>query len=382
MKRLIYIDTYSTGTLHEMFNAASLKMFATIYPQIEYYADKTTKEHMIKLIKELPSNVTYHRIHVPFVKSTITNILKIIYAIWNNSRAIIIAKKNDVIYINYNTIYALPFINLFAKWTKKKVLLQCHGELNQFQKGFEQNYISQKCLSLLSSQHVKLAANLYICILGQSIEKNLRAYISKQATEKIITYDHPGSFQENVSSYLHSNILKIGCIGTLRKTKGLNSYITLSSEFKSYKKQILFYSIGRIMSDPKLFTDAGIIIPKKCSNRYLTREEMYQLATQLDVILYLYSEDSYRLTASGAIFDAIDCERPILALKNDYFEYIFTKVGPLGYLANNMDDLKKELIQLKNGKRYNINFKSAKEYLKSENIAKELQKKLININFV
>ncbi len=382
MKRLIYIDTYSTETLHEMFNAASLKVFATIYPQIEYYADRTTKEHMVKLIKGLPPNVTYHEIHVPCAKSILTNILKIIYAIWNNSKAIISAKKNDIIYINYNNIYALPFINLFAKWTKKKVLLQCHGELNQLQKGYEQNCLSQKCLSLLRSQRAKLAANLYICILGKSIEKNLQVYFSKQVTRKVIVFDHPGLFQENITPYSYSNILKIGCIGTLRKTKGLDSYIKLASEFKSYNKQIAFYSIGRIMINPKLFTDAGIIIPAECGNSYLNREELYQLVTQLDVILYLYSKDSYSLTASGAIFDAIDCERPILALKNDYFEYIFNKVGTLGYLANNMDELKEELIQLKNGKRYNVNFKLAKEYLGVKNISKELQRELININFL
>ena len=46
MKKLLYIDTFSTGHIHEMFDASSLRMFGDLYDEIVYCANKDSIENI------------------------------------------------------------------------------------------------------------------------------------------------------------------------------------------------------------------------------------------------------------------------------------------------------------------------------------------------
>jgi hypothetical protein len=59
----------------------------------------------------------------------------------------------------------------------------------------------------------------------------------------------------------------------------------------------------------------------------------------------------YKYLASGAVFDAINAEKPIIALRNDYFEYLFSKFGAFGYLADSIDDMADIIRGLLSGKK-------------------------------
>lgn len=65
--------------------------------------------------------------------------------------------------------------------------------------------------------------------------------------------------------------------------------------------------------------------------------------SELDYILLLYPTDTYRLIASGAILDCIRFRKPVIALRTDYFEYLFDKLGPFGILVNDIDEMAKEI---------------------------------------
>ena len=70
-----------------------------------------------------------------------------------------------------------------------------------------------------------------------------------------------------------------------------------------------------------------------------SRESFDKHVSELDYILFFYPVDSYRLTASGAIYDAIMQEIPIISIKNEYFTYLFDKYGRFGYLFDNVDNI-------------------------------------------
>ena len=53
MKKLLYIDTYSTGHLHEMFDASSLRMFCDMYDEVRYYANKDSIDNVGKFSIEV-----------------------------------------------------------------------------------------------------------------------------------------------------------------------------------------------------------------------------------------------------------------------------------------------------------------------------------------
>ena len=107
----------------------------------------------------------------------------------------------------------------------------------------------------------------------------------------------------------------------------------------------------------------------------LNEEQFNNYIEELDYILYFYPSSSYKLTASAAIFDAIFREKPIIAIKNDYFEYIFNKNKNIGYLCKDFEELRNKIEEISNEKRgdeysYQKNeLKKLKKYFSPESIA-------------
>ncbi|MDL1914022.1 MAG: glycosyltransferase family 4 protein [Bergeyella sp.] len=120
-------------------------------------------------------------------------------------------------------------------------------------------------------------------------------------------------------------------MGVVTLSKGFDRFCALSSYF-SEKGEDRFVSVvvGRHGLDPENYPKVNFVAKK---NTYLSRKEFNEGVEKLDFILFFYDNEQYRLTASGAIFDAIEHEKVIIAIRNDYFEEIFQKCGDLGFLC-------------------------------------------------
>ena len=101
----------------------------------------------------------------------------------------------------------------------------------------------------------------------------------------------------------------------------------------------------------------------------------------LDYIVFLYPKEGYKLRASGALYDAIDSEHPILLLKNDYFESIFSEHKDIGCLFENENEI---VDYIKNVKKptQNLDYKSIKQKLSPESISLKFKKELEKIDFL
>jgi len=63
------------------------------------------------------------------------------------------------------------------------------------------------------------------------------------------------------------------------------------------------------------------------------------LIEEMTFCVFFYPSDTYRLTASGALLDALFHLKPVIAITNPYFRYIFNKMGAIGYLCNTIDEI-------------------------------------------
>ena len=61
---------------------------------------------------------------------------------------------------------------------------------------------------------------------------------------------------------------------------------------------------------------------------------------ELDYLLFFYDEDTYKLTASGALFDALLFEKPSIYLSNDYFDDAIGNRS-IGYRCSSVDEMVK-----------------------------------------
>jgi len=80
-------------------------------------------------------------------------------------------------------------------------------------------------------------------------------------------------------------------------------------------------------------------------------------------------------------------EKPILAIKNDYFSYYFDRLGNIGHLFDNLEDMVSKIEALLSGgyeKEYNEqveNLQKAKKTLSIENISRDFFYQLRDTGF-
>ena len=112
--------------------------------------------------------------------------------------------------------------------------------------------------------------------------------------------------------------------------------------------------------------------------------EMRTRIDQLDFILFFYNSETYRLTASGTIFDAISRKKPIIALRNDYFEYIFNKFGSIGYLVDSIEEMATLIQHIHSNKeiQQEFDFDEIQNMMSTENITRDFTYKLREIGII
>jgi len=325
---IIVYEPWARDTLHFEFNLSNLKILSKIYSEDEivYYGD----HQQISLLKEKvkSKNIRYENVEI---KDYSKNKMKIVL---NESLNIYkILKKNPKKVFITNCLPHTLFLIKLLKKTETKVYGFFHG--------LEQLYSRKKGLYKFFPLSIKFKSNenfKYI-VLGDSIKKNLLTLYPK-LDKNLYSVDHPYSFDAKLSKKLEKNrdYIKVGTVGSGLKIKGTQNLFEIAKNFEK-DSNIKFYHIGSLEKSIEEY--GNVIVPSK--EGPLPVEEFERYVSELDFILYFYPENSYRLTASGALLDAFKFSKPIIALKNDYFKYVSSKTKGIGYLVESVDEVKELL---------------------------------------
>jgi hypothetical protein len=380
MKKLIYADTFSVGAFHETFNASSLKMFSEIYSEIIYRAAKDSKKTVEDLLGKLPSNVEYKPLRILSGSGRTGSFFRYLSsALWNIFIALS-QSHDEVLYLNYNSLWANGIINCIVKYRKTHVIISCHGELEYIQSKTKLNAPAQAGLNLLTNSRWKISDGLYFCVLGKSILNNIHKIVAAEHLDKFISYEH--SFIPHQIKEIERNdkILRVGTIGATREYKGLNHILAIGEALKG-NPNIKFYTLGVVTCNPQLLTQANINYIPSAEKGYVHRDLLNSYIDQMDCLIYAYPTNKYKFMASGALFDAIDREKIILSLHNDYFDGIFCRA----MIGKQFDSLEQMIEYLKKGKIRELNtidFKANKHILSPKCVAKEFKEILINASLI
>jgi hypothetical protein len=95
-----------------------------------------------------------------------------------------------------------------------------------------------------------------------------------------------------------------------------------------------------------------------------------------------YPKEAYQFMPSGVFFDAIKLEKPIIAIRNSFFEYYFSLLGNIGFLVDDLVEMKVLIGKLDRGeidcyKEQLNHLHQAKEMLSIESIKAQLLKQLV-----
>ena len=312
---------------------------------------------------ELPCDISKREYYRLYDISLIKSIIK--YAVDNNETKIVSL---------FTTVFQLYALKFYAfKYNKISFLSVIHGELENTIVPFSVNDITKWLYHSLFGIKIPLLfptpKNMKYLVLGESIKTSFtERYPSFE--DKMLAVDH-GSFYYHDDNERLKDTVCFGIIGQINLYKNGNNLLKLCEKIEELNiKNFEFLFIGHIRTKGLLEKLKQYTFVKIYTDEFsfLTEEKFKALMGDVDYCLYTYNENMYTMIASGAFWDAIGFYKPIVTLKNQYFEYYFNKYGNIGYLADNISDLANEIKNLtesKNMETYYAQIKNIKQIEKN-----------------
>ena len=375
------IDTYSHESYHEVINQGLLMMVSEIYDEVVYEAEEKSIENIKFLLKECSFNfenvkfrsLDLKRHHNKFINKGLEYLLLILKVSFLNYKYYMAVPKNCDVYFNNNIHFAAILIQYFSFFKKNKIYDLCHNELEWIDK----NKTKSKVELLLGRfygfifRKIKLSSKFTFILLSENMASYFKKeFVSKQNADRVSWIDHC-YIRPTINEEFNKNngtLIKIGLPGAINAQRGLSYLKYLLSNINN--DNIKIYSLSTISENIK---NTHLVIINKTSH-VLPFNEYSKKIREMDALAFFYSTDSYKLTASGAVLEAIWNGKPILALKNNYFEYLFNKYGQLGVLCDNIEELSNRVnnISCDELDSYYCNIKRAKQELLPVNVKKQL----------
>ena len=99
------------------------------------------------------------------------------------------------------------------------------------------------------------------------------------------------------------------------------------------------------------------------SGNRLTRSEMEGHARDIDIFLLLHPGNTYQLSCSASIFEALSYGKPILNFDNDCFNTYNTREMPIGYSASTVDEFVDNMARIITG--YDVFLSDRHDFLRN-----------------
>ncbi|MGY3211144.1 hypothetical protein [Mucilaginibacter sp. HD30] len=250
------------------------------------------------------------------------------------------------------------FLNLLLifKRTKKKHVIVLHGEL-EYLKAKKSNrfrFVLGKILKIALNISKK---NVEYIVLGDRIKENLFAYVNNDLADSLVSIVHPYNYKSN---HAVANTIKtinspvtFGAVGTQMLIKNSQNIFHLASKIKNQiqTRQINLVTIGMVLPEIEPYDNKLVnhIYPHSFVPTNIFDEQL----EKLDFALFFYDNEAYKLCASGAIFEMINANIPIISIHNDYFDWLFSLYGYMGFLCRDLNEMEAVVLSILKGQRNN-----------------------------
>jgi len=192
---------------------------------------------------------------------------------------------------------------------------------------------------------------------------------------KIEALEHPISpGQAELPTIDLGEPIRFGFLGLADKAKGFPVFLELANHVTAkYGSRAEFHAIGHSSADCDVHAIQALAT--KPQNTLISRVEFLASVAPLHFIILPHEAESYTLTASGVLLDAIAWGKPVIARKIPIFESIFEKHGDIGYLFRDDGEIKEivgEILQSGDKSRYHrqvLNLRDARKSRTPEALA-------------
>ena len=343
---LLVIEPQCRGFEHSQFNAALLAAVATVTDKIVFCAERKHLEFVRIALSSLDfsSKITYYEVLVAPRKISGTIRLAYEFRTFAMARKFAGGWTNRVLLTSSTTqsVYIAVF-NRFFSFYKGETAILVHSILETaFQRPslrpWEMPYWFMFALLLSRTPNLKLI------VLGESIRQNVAQHFFGRYI-RLGTIRLPCLFSLSVSPI--KNLLKkrlsFGFIGKAEENKGFIDFIRLAEANKNSKVRFILAGFTNLVKTQKRAKEAWI---EGIQEFPLSEADFRFRIDEMDYACFLYRPETYKFVASGAFFDAVDAEKPIIAIRNDYITWFFDHYGNIGYLCANLNEVFETITRL------------------------------------
>jgi len=178
-------------------------------------------------------------------------------------------------------------------------------------------------------------------VLGDSLRTEVIGKLPR-LRRSLYAIRHPYFFEDAAPSTLpETGPMTFSFLGLVEEAKGFAEFVDLAAVFgASWGESVRFDLIGAkrrgFAVDParswvQTYGEGGPI-PREVFERQL-RETTYAV--------FPYESSYYKLVASGSVLDALTAGKPLIALRNSQFEEMFRTMGDIGYLCDDLAEMKR-----------------------------------------
>lgn len=377
-------DIASTRSQHEQINISLLELLRHVVrnEEIMFISDKSHSE----IIQNKVENLTFDHIEIYKGRGGLREFIRGYHQFKSLVKVADAAKRNNAshLYVFLIHPFAHFLFKLLAKEPSIKVSIILHGELEAVK--FNKHLVNKVWGFFLKQALTKYDPNINYILLGKSIYSNLLKVVPAFSKQKCTIMDHPYPFSLQKEKNRHNNQLTFSSIGvsTLAKNSQYLFKVAQQATDLGLNAYCKFNVCGRVYKNMVGYLNDSVNYKKDFAA--FSREELNSLISESDYCIFYYENKHYSLCASGAFWDSINAEVPILYVHNDYFDYYTALVGDLGKAFQTPDELNDYIISLVQNRgeqdpryfEYIENMKTLKyEYMKEENLLKQLKESLL-----
>lgn len=375
---IVAVDFYRHNNEHVPVNASLLLMFMQNFydEKFSFYAEASHAENVAAYMAQQQTNKTIEVIKTKvFSASTNDGKLFLLNRIFYETRQLYkLSKKIKNKNIRCLLLLSLSPINsVLAKkflFRNKRTIIALHGDLEFIKLNNQglRNFLG-KCF--LKSFKIKNPLNTYL-VLGNEVKQNLIKYGALNEQE-VVSVFHPYIYKKNIQATNYNYPLVFVHIGIASMLKQSFLFFKLAEAAGEDVKnnKAIFKLIGKNEDIPA--SEINEFVINAGSHSMLSRSEYETGIQSAHYAVFFHSNDNYEFTVSGSVLDAIDFEKPLIALKNDLFEAIFKSAGNIGFLCadyNEMLNVINLIIQNKNEEVYKMMQQNMKQFKAAHSIVK------------
>jgi hypothetical protein len=355
---IIFSELQMQGEKHVHVNSGLLNILISSFKEknIDIYCDSKHKSELLKYVKSnrLLNFKTFEYTGVKELRksATLTKTFReslLAFKIFKSAKK----KKIEVIVFASVFPFTAIMVNFFSWIFNQRIIVGLHGDIGVLKLN------KNKITTIVYKYVVKLffstrSSTVIALFYGKTIEEELFKMFPRFKTKNIISIDHPYNYDTEllVNSLDKSNTVIIANIGTglMNKNSHLLYQLAEMQRYNVENKKVKFIQVGNV--SPEVLSYSNTYVNILNNNEFIPFDVFEKNIMQADYFIYFFINDSlYDLCPSGTFFDAIKYKKPIISLRNPFFEYYFNKLGNIGYLCNSlehMNEIINSLIQHKN----------------------------------